>query len=398
MNTPSDGDVYPVIQGLQSLPHIDSRTEEEILTLLSRPSPVTSEKNVWAFWDRGVTNLHSWTKRNIITWVRILGSQWTVRVLDRVEGSASNVHNFVEEEFFPECFNRHTMSGPHAGQHSSDLVRLPCLYKYGGVYMDVGIVLLRHLDDICWNTITDSSSSIELVFPSLDFTLNSAKIGNFFFAAQKGNEFILRWMKVFLEVWKTKSSGEGTQLHPLLSHLLQIGSNAPMLRAMPLHEIDYFSQTLSLDRVRLLRDADDGFDGHKYFEDHVALLEYLECDAATVLSHKDGEKAMRFLKMQRTPSHNQPDFRSAKKFTERLLTNTAMLKMYHWSELETPTLAQLWDLTENENADNEPGSFGEWLRWSSWHYSQRRALKAVNFPKLDETVVTASLLQPIETV
>lgn len=35
---------------------VDTRSEEEILEQLSQHVPVTSEKNMWAFWDSGLMN------------------------------------------------------------------------------------------------------------------------------------------------------------------------------------------------------------------------------------------------------------------------------------------------------------------------------------------------------
>lgn len=35
---------------------VDSRPEDEILQQLSQHVPVTSEKNMWAFWDTGLMN------------------------------------------------------------------------------------------------------------------------------------------------------------------------------------------------------------------------------------------------------------------------------------------------------------------------------------------------------
>lgn len=35
---------------------VDTRSEDEILKQLSQHVPVTSEKNIWAFWDTGLMN------------------------------------------------------------------------------------------------------------------------------------------------------------------------------------------------------------------------------------------------------------------------------------------------------------------------------------------------------
>ena len=151
--------------GLAVIPEsqLDLRSDEEIIMQLkSYQAPTASEKNVWAFWDTGFDRMAPWTQRNVINWVRRLGPSWTVRVLDHVEGSPVHISKFVDASFLPEAFNNHTMTGPHVGPHSGDMVRLPLLYLYGGVWMDAGMMLFRHLDDVCWKTIEDPTSPYEM--------------------------------------------------------------------------------------------------------------------------------------------------------------------------------------------------------------------------------------------
>ncbi|KMU80485.1 hypothetical protein CISG_02336 [Coccidioides immitis RMSCC 3703] len=44
------------------------------------------------------------------------------------------------------------MTGTHVGPHSGDLVRLPLVYLYGGVWMDVGTFLFKSLDTLLEST------------------------------------------------------------------------------------------------------------------------------------------------------------------------------------------------------------------------------------------------------
>lgn len=44
---------------------------------------------------------------------------------------------------------------PFVGQQSADLTRCPCLFLYGDVWLDVGIMLFAHHDDLCWNALAD---------------------------------------------------------------------------------------------------------------------------------------------------------------------------------------------------------------------------------------------------
>ncbi|EPS35364.1 hypothetical protein H072_11269, partial [Dactylellina haptotyla CBS 200.50] len=54
---------------------LDPRTNDEILDTLRSYSPVTSEKNIWAFWNSGIDHIPPWCKRNIADWVRICGPE-----------------------------------------------------------------------------------------------------------------------------------------------------------------------------------------------------------------------------------------------------------------------------------------------------------------------------------
>lgn len=121
---------------------------------------MTSEKNIWGFWHNGFAQMKPWTQRNVINWVRRLGPEWTVHIVDRVDGSETNVLNYVEHSYLPKTFLEGTMDGHKA--HMGGLVRLPLLWKYGGMWMDVGLILLRHVDDICWKCIEDPESPYEL--------------------------------------------------------------------------------------------------------------------------------------------------------------------------------------------------------------------------------------------
>ena len=167
----------------------DERTDTEILQSLSTYRPVTSEKNVWAFWHSGAASMPAWQQRNVIDWIRLLGPSWTVRVLDNVPGSPSNALQFLPEKSLPETFVRGTMDGTHRGQYAADMLRGACLYYYGGVFMDVGAILIRHLDRVCWDQLEDPNSPFEVAVP----WMYGITVVNHFVASRKGNPFIKRW-------------------------------------------------------------------------------------------------------------------------------------------------------------------------------------------------------------
>lgn len=174
---------------LEATEPVDPRPDEEILSSMEQYRPVTSEKNIWAFWDSGLRAIPSWCQRNVIGWARICGPDWTIRVLDMVPDSSNHVLKFVDREMLPEAFLSGTMDGHHAGQHSADFIRGPLLLRYGGVSMDVGCLLIRHIDRICWDLLEDPDSPYEIAVP----VLYDQTIANHFVAARKNNAFIEKW-------------------------------------------------------------------------------------------------------------------------------------------------------------------------------------------------------------
>lgn len=174
---------------LEVIEPTDCRTDEQIFASLSEYKPITSEKNVWAYWHSGLSNMPKWNQRNVIDWVRILGPEWTVRVLDSVAGSVNHVLQFAPESLMPSAFVDRTMDGPFVGQHGADLTRTACLYEHGGVWMDVGSILVRHLDRVCWNELEDANSPYKVAM----FMLWGLAPGNFFVAARKNDPLIYQW-------------------------------------------------------------------------------------------------------------------------------------------------------------------------------------------------------------
>lgn len=373
--------------------HVDERSDQQIVEALSNPTPVISERNVWAFWDTGFTSMRAWSQRNVIGWVRMLGPEWTVRVLNRVEGSSAHYLNFVQKKHLPDCLVKGTMKGRFSGQHSSDMIRMPCLYEHGGVWLDVGILLFMHLDDVCWSRLEDSGTNYEVALASADPSLMSGLAENFFVAARRGNGFIRRWMDIFLEAWKDRSDCLGIHSHPLFRGLVNDQNIAGFFQLASGDKLDYFGAYLAYERLRLLEDPDDGFSGPNYCKNRVLLLEYREFASAAMRTHNDGQEQFDYLKTSYDKDTDSKAYRDALSFCEYMLTETAMMKLYHWKEGSVVTLADLWDKPENEQADKTPGTFAEYLRYVSSHYTQERKLMPVRFPPLKEEVIVAGVIE-----
>jgi hypothetical protein len=167
----------------------DTRTDAEILTSLGNHAPISSEKNIWTYWHSGVRSMPSWCQRNVINWVRLHGPDWTVRVLDHVPGSPNHALKWIDAEVLPEAFVKGTMTGPYVGPHSADFLRGAALFAYGGAWMDVGNILFRNLEKVCWEQLENEESPYTVCVPWM-FEQYTA---NHFVAARKGDEFIKNW-------------------------------------------------------------------------------------------------------------------------------------------------------------------------------------------------------------
>ncbi|KAF4459956.1 capsule polysaccharide biosynthesis [Fusarium albosuccineum] len=178
---------------LELVENPDTRSFKEIISALNHHVPVTTEKNIWAFWHAGLDAMPGWCQRNVVDWVRICGPSWTVRVLDVVPGSPNHALNFASKDLLPDAFVKGSMNGPYVGPHSMDFLRGALLIQYGGVAMDVGCTLMRSLDRVCWDEIADPKSPIEVAVP----IMYAQTIANHFVASSKGNPFIEKWHKLF---------------------------------------------------------------------------------------------------------------------------------------------------------------------------------------------------------
>jgi len=85
------------------------------------------------------------------------------------------------------------MDGSCKGQHKADFVRSACLFMHGGVWSDVGQVLLRTFDTICWNILEDESRPERVFAPQWVGKPMVPLVLNYFVAARKGDPFIKRW-------------------------------------------------------------------------------------------------------------------------------------------------------------------------------------------------------------
>lgn len=84
--------------------------------------------------------------------------------------------------------------------------------------MDVGCLLIRHIDRICWDVLADPDSPYEIAVP----VLYGQTIANHFVAARKNNVFIEKWHQLFMHLWNGRTHQQGISDNPLLGFIKDI--------------------------------------------------------------------------------------------------------------------------------------------------------------------------------
>ncbi|KAI1145805.1 capsular polysaccharide synthesis protein-domain-containing protein [Nemania diffusa] len=368
---------------LEPIENDDKRTDDEILRTLLSYQPVVSEKNVWTFWDSGIDGMPAWCRRNVVSWVRICGPDWTIRILDSNPNSPNYASKYVPTGL-PESFYNNTMDGTHSGPHSADFLRGACLYEYGGAWIDSSTFMMRNMDDICWKQLEDPASPWRVAVPVLNDTLL-----NCFLAARKHDPFIKRWHDIFMKVWEGRTNSDGIAQHPLLTPIIPAfvqtlqsqlidgsGVNVPIEKI-----VEYGSQMVCWRRLTMLEDAGDGFSGADYWPQNVFGIDlYREVvrpfydEESQMPALNRGQKIFDMLSMKRDdPSSDPVLYKEAEEFVWEQLTESSLMKigtikgMVDWVSLST-----LWNMPEHLGKDSEPGTFAELLRLIPLKFRQTR--------------------------
>ncbi|KZV83128.1 hypothetical protein EXIGLDRAFT_684191 [Exidia glandulosa HHB12029] len=387
---------------VQTTRSADTRTEEEIVEYIKSHRPVTHQKNVWAFWDKGWDEMKPWTRRNIVDWVRRLSSSgWEVRVLDVVPDSPRHISVFLEEEMLPRTF--YDMNGRHAPQHRSDIVRVLLLYLHGGFWSDVGGVLVRGLDDI-WSKIADPADPTEVMGFAPVFAgkfTEDRPLGNTFLGASKGCQFLELWHRVFCESWRDRTDSAGIRNHPLFAHLLPFKMPpTPGEGVTPLDSdvvADYIPQFHAAGRLFALEDPSIGWDGPEFLRDKVMLLSMDEMFRHGVLTGYDGSVQFAHFSLPFAPGSG-PEQDAAETFVRTVLEESVIVKFSQGVMPEPVQLATIWDRKENHGKDAAPGTWAEYFRWASVHLEQTRELVPLTHKEkaaLSMKVWTAGVLEVI---
>jgi Capsular polysaccharide synthesis protein len=390
--------VYPIPEGLHPIPThlLDLRPDSEIDHDLLHPKPISNEKNIWFFWHTGYTNMHPYAQRNIRAWYRRFSPQgWSIRVLDRLLSSPLNVSNFLNTSdpgTFPRAFTDGTIRGDYAAQHTSDLVRLPLLLKYGGVYADVGFIQIGDLDRLWRETIGNPSSRFQVL--SYDAGgIEGRTLTNYFLASGRDNPLFARCHRLLLRVWEAdggKTSTDGMHGSPLLKEVPLMGGEFTIEeegRTIGKEEVsrmltDYIIQGHVMTMVMGLVDEEDGWDGPEYVDKHVYAIEFMVgSQLINQMTAWNGQKAFYLLSLllPKEGEVESAEQKEARAIVEACLQRSFGFKLAHGLILRVfgDTLGTLWK--KHEGSDDVLGTYAHWLRYGCIYWNQDRIPPTLQF-------------------
>ncbi|KAH7090822.1 hypothetical protein FB567DRAFT_618422 [Paraphoma chrysanthemicola] len=359
--------------------------------LTSPPPLVPNSKSVYAFWDKGIHNLYPNVLRNVVAWHhRLSHLGWNIYVFDVVPDSPLNITNFLDiadPNVVPDAFRDGTLSGEFKGQHLSDLIRFPLLLKYGGVYMDVGIMLFGDLEGLWTRHIMNPESPFD--FAGFTFDLSQVSILSYLLISNANNPLVARAHHLLLKVWEGKTSTQGMHKDPLISHISF--SNVPSEfdtngdKAFSLESLlDYAIHMHVIRAAQSWVDEEDGWDGPQYVQDRCYVLSMMEYSHAHErLASWNGELLHRLflLPLPRHGKDESEDQKLARQITEEVAGKAWCLKLGHEAVGKLSAFDSLgvcW--RDKPGTDCVKGTYGGWLRWAEWNLGQNRLPDTVDIP------------------
>jgi len=165
------------------------------------------ERTIWGYWAQGYDAMPELFKLCVATWQRH-NPHWDVRIL-----SKSTLYEYLSEAELPNRF-QHMFSH----QTASDCVRLALLSRYGGIYMDVSIIMNTELDAFCWDSISSGQRAAAVFFHPIYGTpkFNGEDLTeSWFLATRPGNAFFMRWRDLLRELMHNRLDVDGLLEHPL---------------------------------------------------------------------------------------------------------------------------------------------------------------------------------------
>jgi len=310
-----------------------------------------------------------------------------------------NVANFLDISdpgAFPRAFLEGTIGGDYAPQHTSDLVRLPLLLKYGGVYADVGLMQIGDLNRLWRETVGNPNSRFEIIAYSVS-GVEGRFLMNYFFASGRNNPLFERCHTFFLELWTEnggRTSTEGMHSSPVLKGIPLVGGSLTIkeegkeIGAEKSNRIwtDYAVQMQVMSLVMRLVDEEGGWDGPKYVAEHVygidSLVGSMLINDVTEWDEKKAFDPMS-LSLPKDGEAESAEQKQAREIVEGCLQKSFGVKLAHGLVLRVfgETLRLLW--RKHEGSDDVPGTYAHWLKHGMMYWNPDGMPPALNFKVIE---------------
>eukprot|EP01025_Chloroclados_australasicus_P042507 TRINITY_DN45202_c0_g1_i3.p1 TRINITY_DN45202_c0_g1~~TRINITY_DN45202_c0_g1_i3.p1 ORF type:complete len:377 (+),score=13.81 TRINITY_DN45202_c0_g1_i3:37-1131(+) len=172
-------------------------------------------KYVWSYWEQGEINMCNFMSLNIQTWKAQLQDGWEINVLNYNPQSPRFFLKYLSLKDLPRSFQKLNPT------ERSDCLRLALLAKYGGVWMDPSIVLLRPINQFVQYENSQPVHMFEFYmsyygvkkFDKKDF------YENWFIAANKESPLLQKWNEYYQQFQNTRKIGQKSWQHEMFKHL-----------------------------------------------------------------------------------------------------------------------------------------------------------------------------------
>lgn len=211
---------------LQYGPYIDTEWD------FTRCAPLSDNpKRVWAFWGSGPDTMTAFTQESVKMWKQFTTDEWEIRIINNLPDKTNDCHysNYVSQEHLPKQFE------DMIAQHQSDAVRLALMRLYGGVYIDVSLLLFGPLETMFWDRLNLPEDHPNKTAIAGFMSLNIQYMFEvWMFAALAQEPLIIAWHELYLKLKNSdqpeiRNSVTG-EIHPLLKGFDDYGLNQHSLK------------------------------------------------------------------------------------------------------------------------------------------------------------------------
>lgn len=215
-------------------------------------------KIIWTYWD---SNTPPIIQKFVHQW-RVLNPLWDVRFLNK-----TTIQNYISTNELPKGFYKNI----ETPQHSSDIIRVCLLHKYGGLWIDASTIMLKPIKE--FDTRYDY---VGYFMPSFSNSKEKPIVENWYMASKPNTKF-LEWVKkeMFIAFGRRKKYIENN-----LEYVQKIPKGLQNYLWMHviinkvLHEKD-----IDMQRFHLISAYKDAYALHGKFDwDSKRLIDYLKTD------------------------------------------------------------------------------------------------------------------------